>query len=43
VFCEVLVVESREEINVVRQVATLVDEGQDVSLEVCPIKELQLV
>lgn len=39
-FCEVLLVESGEIVNVISQVATLVNEGQNVSLEVCPIKEL---
>ena len=43
VFCEVLAVESREVTIVIRQVATLVNEGHGVPLKVCPIKELQLV
>ena len=42
-FCEVLLVESGEVINVICQVTTPVSEGQDVSLEVVPIEELQLV
>jgi len=35
--------ESGEVVNVVGQVATLVNESQDISLEVVPIKKLQLV
>lgn len=42
-FCEVLLVESGEVVDVISQVATLVNEYKDVSLEVVPIKELQLV
>ena len=42
-FCEVPLVESGEVVDVISQVATLVNENQDVSLEVVPVKELQLV
>ena len=42
-FCEVLLVESREVVNIISQMATPVDEGLNVSLEVAPIKELQLI
>ena len=35
--------ESGEVVDVIGQVATLVNEDQDVSLEVVPVKELQLV
>jgi hypothetical protein len=39
----VLLVESGEVVNIIGQMATLFDKSQDVSLEVRPIKELQLV
>ena len=42
-FFEVLLVESGEVVNITSQVVTLVDKSRDVSLEVRPIKELQLV
>jgi len=42
-FREVLLVESVEVVNIIGQMTTLVNEGQDVSLEVRPIKKLQLV
>jgi hypothetical protein len=42
-FREVLLVESREVVNIISQMTTPVDEGLNVSLEVAPIKELQLV
>jgi len=38
-----LLVESGEVVNIISQVATLIDKSLDVSLEVHPIKELQLV
>lgn len=40
-FYEVLPVESGKVVNIVSQVATLVDKGLDVSLELRPIEELQ--
>ena len=43
VFCEMLLLESRKVVDVISQMAALVNKGQDVSLEVAPIKELQLV
>jgi len=43
VFCEVLLVENGEVIDVICQVGTLVNKSQDVSLEVRMIKELQFV
>ena len=42
-FGKELLLESAKVIDVVDQVTALVNECQDVLLEVCPIKKLQLV